>query len=399
MRLVAAATLVLLAAAPAHARPSLVARGELAPSGPVQTTLTLADPLSTAAQPGQVTVAGDVWSIEGSPDGAQYVALGRAARQVGDFEPRQRFAALTFVDAATAQQVGEPVELEGDPLTALWADPARLLVVTDRAANGLHTRVVTIDAVAHAVVGATELRGAPGDALRLRERLLVVDTNRRNTKDGTITPALCVFAADGTLERRISLRALKRTPDDRLTYVQIAADRGQVVAFSWRSGRFATVDVDTGKVTARGTRLATQRREPLLGATARRLVVARGSGERPRVFAIDRRTGAATFLRRTADPRPAPGGWLATGSTGVRRFDARGHRVWKALADGAAQCSTLRYGAMVYACDGQGVHALRLSTGEETGAGPGPTSYPGMIGEADGGYLYPYALGGTELDP
>jgi hypothetical protein len=405
MRPLLGLALALLLAAPAEARPQLIARGDYtvyADPRTYTTTLTLADPATVEPRAGSVTVPGAVTSFEGSPDGTRLATLGDEVRCEGDLPPARCFGAVTFVDTATMQPLDEPVELEGDLLTALWSDPARLVVVTDRAPTGLEAAVVAIDTDTHAEVGRTTLAGAPGDAMRVGNDLLVVETNRRNTEDGTITPVLRVFAADGTPKQTISLRALKGAPEQRLTYIHLRAGGGVITAFAAASGRFASIDLRRGRLTeVRRTRLRSDKREPLLSAGARWLLVARNDFGNPRIYRVDRRTGAARLLRRSRVPRSTGSGYMASGEFGVRRYGPTGKPLWTGLKGGVGEgCSVLRYGIRVYACDGRGqVHALSLRTGRETGLGPEPASYPGILGEADGGYLFTHNLGGTELDP
>jgi hypothetical protein len=390
----------LMLAAPASARPQIVARGVNHDTR--STTLTLADPASVQAKPGSVTVPGSVAQFQGSPDGSQLAALGNYARNEGDLPPVRWFSDVTFVATARMQPVADPVELEGILLTALWRDPSRLVVVIDRAPTGLKAAVVAIDTETHAVTRRTVLEGAPGDAMRVGDDLLVVETNRRNTADGTITPALRVFAADGTLKRTIPLRALKGDAEQRLTYIHLRAGGGVVTAFAAESGRFGTVDLRKGRLTdVRRTRLRSEKREVLLSADAHRLLVARSGSSNLKIFKVARRSGRATLLRRSPAPRSVGSGYIASGEFGVRRYGPRGRLLWTALKGSVGVgCTVLRYGLHVYACDDRGqVHALSLRTGRETGVGPAEPSYPGMIGEADGSYLFTYNLGGTELDP
>lgn len=405
MRPLLALALALLLAAPAAARPQLIARGDPyshAGAYGFSTTLTLADPASVKPRPGSVTVPGAVNQLQGSPDGAQLATLGNTVRCESNIPPSRCFGAVTFVDTATMQAQGDPLEVEGDLLTALWRDPSRLVVVTDRAPTGLEAAVVAIDTATHAEVGRTTLEGAPGDAMRVGDELLVVDTNRSNVQDGTITPVLRVFAADGTPKQAISLGALRDSADQRLTYIHLRAGGGLVTVFAAASGRFATVDLQRGRLTdVRRTRLREERREPLLSADARRLLIARNEFGNPRIYRVDRRTGAAKLLRRSPVPRSTGSGYMASGEFGVRRYGPTGRLLWTALKRGVGDgCAVLRYGIRVYACDRHGqVHALALRTGRRTGSGPAPGSYPGMIGEADGGYLNTYRLEGTDFDP
>jgi hypothetical protein len=282
----------------------------------------------------------------------------------------------------------------------MWQDPQRLLVITDRDPSGLKARVIAIDTASRSVVGSTELRGAPGDSMRIGDKLVIVDTNRRRNSP-TFTPLVRVFAADGTQERTISLKRLKSRKRQRLTYIFLRPGGGTLTVFAAASGRFGTLDVFHGGLTAvRRTGLRGERREPLLSSSAHRLLIAKGEFGKHNVFLVDKRTGKARLLRRSAEPRSSGSGYFA-GRDALRRYDALGRLVWTALRGSAfGSCPTQIYGRVIYVCDRQGqVHALWVPTGRETGVGPAPLSYPGMIGEADGGYLYTYNLGGTELDP
>jgi hypothetical protein len=389
MRILLALVGALVLAAPAAAREQIVARGQFDGAADA-TTLTLADPRTVEARPGSVTLPGDVWSIEGSPDGSRFAALGREARS----------GKISIVDTQTLQPVGAPIEVEGIPITAMWQDPGRLLVITDRDPSGLKARVAVIDTVSRSVVGSTDLRGAPGDAMRIGDRLVVVDTNRRRNAP-TFTPVVRVFAADGTQERTISLKGLKSRAGQRLTYVHLRPGGGTLTVFAAASGRFGTLDELAGRLIAvRDTGLRSERPEVLLSSSSHHLLIAKGEFGRHNVFVVKKRTGKARLLRRSENPRTSGSGYFA-GHDALRRYDAVGRLLWTALEGSAfGSCPTQRYGGVVYVCDRAGqVHALSVPTGHEYGVGPAPQSYPGMIGEAHGGYFFPYNLGGTELDP
>lgn len=372
--------------APAAARPPVIATGSQGPvlDGPNTTNLDLRDADTLAVRSSGLTVPGLAWSLQASPDGTQTAILSRSTREIG-FSP-QPYSTVAFTTGGAA------IELPGDVLAAVWTDPSRLVVLTDRGAQ-VPARVSAIDTQARTVVDVHDLDSAPGDAIRIGDRFAVVDTNYRFT-ERTITPKVRIFAADGSQERVVSLRRLGR---GRLTYVRLARQGGRLVAYASASGRLATITPATGAVTVRRTRLRSQTRTEILDVSGRRVWLAIEGPNRDRIYGVDRRTGRTGPLlcRCPAQTAGIPGGWVSADFDAgkLRRYDRRGRKRWSHPV-GRYYGPPVRFLAgRLYALDVHRPLKLAPRTGKVLAPGVPAMTYPGLITESDGRPVFPLGLG------